>query len=73
MERIDLDGEPYNTKGNIGSAPLGRQNAVATARQEAQRFRDKAAMLDKLADDVEGHLSKDADMMLWVLLSSSRR
>lgn len=47
--------------------------AHAALREEALRLRDKADLLDKLANETEGKLSEEAEAMLWSLLMNARR
>lgn len=57
----DVNGNDFKPcKGETRKAP-------AALRHEAQRLRFKADLLDKLADQTDGTLSEEADMMLFAL------
>ena len=50
-----------------------RENAKAGLLHRAKRLRDEAHALEKLADELPGHLSQEADQALWNLVEQIRR
>ena len=50
-----------------------RMNAVAALHVEAERLEAKASFLRKLAREVDGILTDDADLALWGLLMNAPR
>lgn len=63
---LDVNGNEFTP------CPGETRKGPGALRGEAQRLRQKADLLDMLADQTDGTLSEDADMMLFALLHNSQ-
>ena len=47
---------------------MWKMSAKMALKAEAHRLRNKADLLEKLADETDGKLSDEAELMLWSLV-----